>query len=215
MAAWNDARVYDVSTPATPRFVGAVRLTREIGSAEDGRPPVTSRTLGVAARGDVMFVGNWHVIHSYRIRPDRPAPSLVLPEDINLVDFGPVAPGASTTVPLTVRQPGHGAADAVNRRVDDNPRFAVTPAQVRIARESRDALGHLHRIEDGQGNRPPADPVGRSGQADRAGYLVGNQPGLGVGKPLPETTVTLVDGGQWSSSEAKGQVTLLAYFATF
>ena len=55
------------------------------------------------------------------------------------------------------------------------------------------------------------DPDNRN----RTGYLVGNQPGLGVGKPLPETTLALVDGGQWSSSEAKGQVTLLAYFATF
>ena len=31
-----------------------------------------------------------------------------------------------------------------------------------------------------------------------------------------ESMINLVDGGQWSSSkEAKGQVTLLAYFATF
>ena len=31
VAAWNDARVYDVSNPAAPRFVGAARMTRDIG----------------------------------------------------------------------------------------------------------------------------------------------------------------------------------------
>jgi hypothetical protein len=58
VAAWNDARVYDVSRPDAPRLVGAVRLTRDIGFTEKGRAPVTSRTLGVAAAGDVMFAGN-------------------------------------------------------------------------------------------------------------------------------------------------------------
>ena len=67
VAAWNDARVYDVAVPAKPRFIGAVRMTEELGGADDARPPVTSRTLGVAARGDVMFVGNWHQIYSYRV----------------------------------------------------------------------------------------------------------------------------------------------------
>jgi hypothetical protein len=51
VAAWNDARVYDVSTPASPRFLGAVRLTRDLNVPEDDRPEATSRVLGVAARG--------------------------------------------------------------------------------------------------------------------------------------------------------------------
>jgi hypothetical protein len=51
----------------------------------------------------------------------------------------------------------------------------------------------------------------------RKGYLVGNQGGLGVGVPLPETTVALTDGGEWSSTspENTGKVQMLAYFATF
>ena len=56
----------------------------------------------------------------------------------------------------------------------------------------------------------PAQPL-------RKAYLVGNQGGLGVGVPLPETVVALVDGDEWSSTspENTGKVQMLAYFATF
>jgi hypothetical protein len=215
VAAWNDARVYDVSEPTAPRFIGAVRLTRDIGSSGDGRPPVTSRTLGVAARDDVMFVGNWHVIYSYRVHPERVAPNLLLPEEINLVDFGPVAPGESATVPLLVTNQGTAPLTVTDVRVD-SPAFTVEPARLRLpageaatiavtyTASQRGKETAILRLESDD----PDDPA-------RSGYLVGNQPGLGVGKPLPVTTLELVDGGQWSSSEAKGQVLLLAYFATF
>jgi hypothetical protein len=63
VAAWNDARVYDVSVPASPRFVGAVRLTHDDDDVKDpDRPIPTSRILGIAARGDEVFIGNWHVV---------------------------------------------------------------------------------------------------------------------------------------------------------
>jgi hypothetical protein len=216
VAAWNDARVYDVAVPAKPRFIGAVRMTKELGGADDVRPPVTSRTLGVAARGDVMFVGNWHQIYAYRVVPGRVAPSLSLPEEINLIDFGPVPQGTSATVPLTLTNQGT-APLAVTAVSTDKPQFTVTPSQARIppgrtatltlkytASTTEKETSLLHIKSD-----DPAEP-------SRVGYLVGNQPGLGVGRKLPETTINLVDGGQWSSSkEAKGQVTLLAYFATF
>ena len=215
VAAWNDARVYDVSTPAQPRFVGAARMTQKLGTDDDGRPPVTSRTLGIAAQGDVMFVGNWHVIYSYRVHPDRSAPSLVLPEDINLVDFGPVEAGQRASVTLDVTNQGTAPLNVFNIATD-NPQFTVEPRQAQIPAGGKASLAVTYTATATAKTTAflqveSDDPD----NAKRVGYLVGNQPGLGVGKPLPETTVALVDGGQWSSSEAKGQVTLLAYFATF
>lgn len=262
VAAWNDARVYDVTTPASPRFIGAARMTRDIsgqgrgaggarggpgtqaaqgdegdqpargrqgaprvsaalsqpdaeGLLEDGRPPVTSRTLGVAARGDVMFVGNWHVIYSYRVFPERKAPGLLLPEEINLVDFGPVAAGASTTVPVKVTNQGTAPLTVFNAATS-NPHFTVTPAEARIAPGDATTLSITYKASSTE--KASGILLVRSDDPDntiRAGYLVANRSGLGIGKPLPDTTVNLVDGGQWSSSEAKGNVTLLAYFATF
>lgn len=215
VAAWNDARVYDVSRPAAPRFIGAVRLTRDIQFEEEGRAPVTSRTLGVAAVGETMFVGNWHVIYSYQVYPDRVAPNILLPEEINLVDFGPVEPGATRTLPLRVTNQGT-APLSLSDVSFENPAFAVEPHEAPILPGATATLSIGYTASDASvagsllhiRSDDPASP-------ERTGYAVANRDGVGVGKPLPETTVTLVDGGQWSSEEARGQVTLLAYFATF
>lgn len=216
LAAWTDARVYDVSEPGSPRFVGAVRLTRDIGYEEEGRPPVTSRTLGIAAAGDTMLIGNWHVVYSYQVHPDRAAPNIVLPEAINLLDFGAVAGDQAEPrmIPVAVRNQGTAPLALVGVSTD-NPLFTVEPQQLRIppgdmdvvevgytGGEARESAIIGFRSDD------PAEPV-------RKGFLTANQPGLGVGKPMPQVTVNLVDGGQWSSTDEEGEVMLLAYFATF
>jgi hypothetical protein len=215
VAAWNDARVYDVSNPTAPRFVGAARMTRDIGREKDGRPEVTSRTLGVAAHGDVLFAGNWHVIHSFRVHADRRAPSLVLPEDVNLVDFGQVAPGAQARVPLAIRNQGTADLTVFDAAID-HPSFSVEPRELRIlaggtatftlgyAPQSADKTAALLRFSSDDPDNPA-----------RAGYLVGNQPGLGVGKRFPDASAALVDGERWVSTALQGHVALLAYFATF
>jgi len=70
VAAWNDARVYDVSNPASPRFIGAVRLEEPAifgipcGGNRNAVPLVTSRTFGIAAHDDTMFIGNWWLPYS-------------------------------------------------------------------------------------------------------------------------------------------------------
>jgi hypothetical protein len=215
VAAWNDARVYDVSNPAAPRFIASARMTRDIGTADDGRPEVTSRTLGVAANGDVMFAGNWHVIHSYRLFADRKAPSLVLPEEINLIDFGPVERGQRTTVPLVATNQGT-APLTVSAVSTTNPAFTVSPNRAIVQPGESATLSLTYRASNEEKTTAFLEITSDDPENPRRrGYLVANQPGLGVGRPLPETTVTLLDGGQWSSTEAKGHVTLLAYFATF
>ena len=49
---------------------------------------MTARTKGIAADGNDVFIGNWWVLYSYRLYGDRKAPSLRLPEEVNLLDFG-------------------------------------------------------------------------------------------------------------------------------
>ncbi len=223
VAAWNDARVYDVSDPANPTFVGAARMTRQLSGTtaadQDGRPEVTSRVLGIAAYNDIMFAGNWHVPYSYRIHSDRAAPFIFLPEDVNLLDFGPVAAGESETVDVLVRNEGTAALDLIHNWAS-NPAFTVEPRQIQIPAGGSETLSLTYTpTETAEGvaketsylslmSDDPEQPV-------RRGYLVGNRPGLGVGVALPETVVALVDGGEWSSSAYAGQVRMLAYFATF
>lgn len=215
VAAWNDARVYDVSTPARPRFIGAVRLTRDLGVPEDDRPEATSRVLGIAARGTDVFVGNWHQIYSFRMFADRIAPSLRLPEAAGMVDFGKLAAGQTKTIAFPVTNQGTAplkifSAGTVGSAFQVAPREAtIAPgATTRLAVTYRAGStsreeGYLRIVSD-----DPASPL-------RTAFLVGNQPGLGVDMPLPETTGLLLDGTPWSSADAKGQVLLLNYFATF
>lgn len=215
VAAWNDARVYDVSNPSAPRFVGAARMTRDIGRAADRRSEVTSRTLGVAAHGDVMFAGNWHVIHSFRVYPERRAPSLVLPEDVNLVDFGPVAPGAVARVPLAVRNQGTAPLTIVDAAVDQ-PSFTIAPRELRV--QPGETATFTLTFEPTSADKATARLRVSTDDPDnptREGSLVANQPGIGVGKPFPAASVALVDGGRWTSTALEGHVALVAYFATF
>lgn len=224
VAAWNDVRVFDVADPATPAFIGAARLTRRLpgttGEPEDDRPDVTSRTLGIAASStdpDILFAGNWHVPYSFRVHADRQAPFIYLPEEVNLIDFGPVDQGDSASKQMLVRNEGREPLTLYSMWAS-NDSFAVEPPQLRVAPGSSGILtitytaaaaeketAILHMASD-----DPAQPL-------RKAYLVGNQEGLGVGKPLPETIVALTSGDEWSStaSENAGKVQMLAYFATF
>lgn len=216
VAAWNDARVYDVSDPTEPRFVGAVRLTHDDDDIPDAnRPAPTSRILGIAARGEDVFIGNWHVLYSYRLHPDRLAPNIRLPEAASMIDFGPVEMGQSKTLPFEVTNQGTAPLTLLSSWVAGDA-YTVSPAQVGIAPGESATLslrynpattemetGYLQILSD-----DPQSPL-------RSAYLVGNQPGLGVGMPLPETRAVLLDGSTWSSSQTEGNVVLLAYFATF
>ena len=224
VAAWNDARVFDVTNPAAPVFIGAARMTRQLpgttGAEQDGRPEVTSRTLGIAANSnnpDIMFAGNWHQPYSFRIHADRQAPFIYLPEEVNLMDFGPTPSGETRSKQLVVRNEGAAPLTLYSNWTSSSS-FTVSPAQLQIppagsgtltlaytAAGSAKETAILYLFSD-----DPAQPVRRA-------FLVGNQGGLGVGVPLPETVVALTDGGEWSSTAAEnaGKVQMLAYFATF
>lgn len=228
VADWNDIRVIDVADPTQPTQIAATRMTinldyevcegegdDEVCTPDDARPDATARNLAVAAHDDVLFAGNWWVPYSFRVHPERVAPYLVLPEDASLLDFGPTAVGQTNTLELPITN--HGTAPlTLYDNWADSAAFTVEPPQLQVdpgqtgvltlsytattqARES----GVLHLRSD-----DPQQPV-------RQAYLVGNQPGLGVGQPLPEIELTLVDGSPFSTTALEGKVAILAYFATF
>lgn len=224
VAAWNDARVFDVSTPASPKFIGAARMTRQLpgttGPTEDGRPEVTSRVLGIAAsqtNPDLVFVGNWHVPYQYRIHVERQAPFVFLPEEVNLLDFGPTEAGKTSERKMLVRNEGTAPLTLYNMW-SSNPKFTIAPRQVRIPPGGNSTLTFTFASTSSDkenaivyfGSDDPTQPV-------RKAYLTANLGGLGIGVPLPETIVALTDGGEWSSTAAEhqGKVQMLGYFATF
>jgi len=215
VAAWNDVRVYDVTTPATPRFIAAVRIPRPFDYEEVDRELPTMRTFGVAARGQDVFIGAWENPYSYRLEPDRLAPNIRLPETAARTDFGAVAVGAAETIQLPVTNQGTAPLTLVDNWISGSS-FSVAPRQALIqpgetfnlevtyvATTTDQEVGYLHLVSD-----DPAAPL-------RKAYLVGNAPGVTVGTPLPATTATLLDGTIWTSEESSGSVLLLTYFATF
>jgi hypothetical protein len=216
VAAWNDARVYDVADPAQLRFVAAVRVPQADDDVQDAdRPDSTSRIFGIAARGRDVFLGSWWVLHSYRLYPERQAPNIRLPETFTLTDFGRVPAGMTKTVPFEVANQGTAPLTLVNNWVAGSS-FTVEPRQVRLEPGASADLsltfrpggeekqeGYLQILSD-----DPQAPI-------RSAYLVGNQEGLAVGDAMPETKGILLDGSNWSSSQTEGSVLLLAYFATF
>ncbi|WP_437683343.1 redoxin domain-containing protein [Sorangium sp. So ce131] len=215
VAAWNDVRVYDVSTPESPEFIAAVRIPREFEYDDPNRELPTMRTFGVAARGQDVFIGTWENPYSYRLEPDRLAPNIRLPEAAARIDFGPVAAGKTKTLPFEVTNQGTAPLTLVDTWVS-SPAFSVAPRQARIepgktlelsltyrASAAEQEIGYLHIASD-----DPAAPV-------RKAYLVGNAPGVSVGAPLPATTGTMLDGTTWTSEDSEGSVLLLTYFATF
>jgi hypothetical protein len=219
VAAWNDIRAYNVLDPAKPVFIGSTRLTVEAASAipddpDVGRLEVTSRNLAVAHYGDIIFAGNWYYIHSYRLRADRKAPSLFVPEDATLVEFGPVAEGTTSTRPVVISNNGTAPLTLFNNWA--TAPFTVEPKQVRIEPGEDATLTVSYTagtVAKEQGflsiySDDPAQPL-------RTSQLIGNRPGVSIGKPFPLTNVHLTDGEEWSSSQVKGKIMVLAYFATF
>lgn len=217
VAAWNDLRVYDVSNPSAPRFIGAARLSQDDGDFnDDNRPASTMRILGVAMRGRDVFAGSWWVLHSFHINPQNLAPNIRLPESAMQTDFGPVDVGAKKTIPLAVTNQGTAPLTMYNNFVLGDA-YSVSPQQMRLQPGETGALqltftpttgrlqvGYLNIVSD-----DPDQPV-------RKAYLVGNQPGLGIGVPMPETHATLIaDSSDWYSSQTTGKVLLLGYWATF
>lgn len=226
VAGWNDVRAFDVSNPSKPRLIGATRQTVEqayqvctgdppVCTVDDTRPDPTARTLTVAAFEDILFVGNWWVPYSFRVHPERTAPYLTLPEDVALIDFGPVEAGSTATREIVVKNEGNAPLTLYDN-FTNNGLFAVSPAQVRIQPGASATLtvtftsinAAMQRNMVSLRSDDPSQPL-------RAGYLVANQPGLGVGKPLPDVQATLMDGEPFSTAPLKGNVMLLAYFATF
>jgi peroxiredoxin/glutamine cyclotransferase len=212
VAAWNDVRVYDVTRPESPRFIGAARVTRDLN---DEQQEVTSRILGVAARGNDVFVGNWHVLHSFRLYPDRRAPSMRLSEAARLLDFGVVESGNTRTIPLKVMNQGTAPLNLRNISMSGSA-FRVAARETIIPAGSSTELSLTYAPsrpgpEDAYLQIESDDPA----MSSRRVLVVANRPGLGIGSMLPETTGTLLDGTPWSSNQAKGKVLLLTYFATF
>ena len=119
---------------AAPRLLGAVRLETAkdyAGDEDNERPDITARTLGVDLHGDDLFIGNWWTPYTFRIHDDRPAPFLIVPEEVFYMSVGTVDVGASGTYAIDLKNDGTAPLTVYDIWVN-NPAFVVTPPQALI-----------------------------------------------------------------------------------
>ena len=211
VADWNDVRLFDASDRDDLRSLGSEPV--QVSSGHD------SRVLGIAATGDVFYVGNWTELVSHRFVPGAAAPDIATsPRHLAFPDTpaGEQALGRLTvrndgTEPLRVEsvdfEPGRLALD------EPFPDGGLTlapgdeePLVVRWSPHDGDALaGWVALLSDDPDQPRSCVPV--SGNGDRIG--------VGDEAPADLAWVTL-DGAPVRVADGltDGPV-LLAYFATW
>lgn len=236
VAAWDDARVYNAAAdPLNPPIIGAARQEFDkeytLETTDESRPNLTDRVLAMAGTGNYMFDGTWHVPYSFQLYPDRVAPYIVVPEDLDQLTFpGDIPLGGSTSQDITLRN--DGTADLTIYDIwTDSPAFIPSVNEMLIHPGESQTLtltfsptiGYVPDDTSDTATPPDAqettlihfdsdDPQ----QPIREGYLVGNPDAIGVGDAFPEMDVTLNDGTSWTyTDDALGSVTMVLYFATF
>ena len=205
VAAWNDVRVFDVSEPARPRLIAVEHVPT--GS-------LLSRVLGVAARGDNGFFGEWTGMYSYELHPQRTAPHLSVAQ--RTIEFGVVAPGRADAFALAVKNEGTARLVAWSVAVPDSAAFKVDRPSLLLETGQEAAIEITFHPSTASLQRGTLviqsdDP----GAMDVRIPITGNRPGASVGDPAPEVAVELLDGTTWQLSKQTGKVVVLAYFATF
>ncbi|GEM_PF-1073947 len=204
LADWADVRVFEVGDD----LVQVAREPLPIGPANRRE----SRTMGIAAAGDVFFSGNWTELVSYRWFPDRLAPDLEVSHNPVLLPQTPA--GTSSSFPLRLTNSGttdltfRGTTAALDELSVDAP-ATLGPGETAVATVGFESLTDagvsttLSLLTD--------DPD----QPELIVQVEANRPGIGIGEPADASVFDDIDGASIVLADLRGSVVLLAYFATF
>lgn len=207
VANWNDARVYDVTNPRSPRLIAIERIATE---------GPFSRVLGIAARGDTAFIGEWTGMYTYKLHPERRAPDLQPGELV--IELGPVPVGQSRSETLTIENPGNATLQ-ISKLDITGQGMSVQPSSLEVPPGRSSVVQVTYDSPPGPGPVPlEATLTLHSNDPDESVQTIAVRANTGLltmGKPAPEVEVALFGGGDWKLSEQRGKVVLLAYFATF
>jgi hypothetical protein len=204
VADWNDTRVYDVRDASAPVLVATERIAVE----------KFPRVLGIAAVDNYAFLGEWTGLYSYELRDEPRAPDIrVTPTSI---DVGMLATGERAAAALAISNDGRAPLTVSTAELRSSSLelsvqlplviepggVAALEIQLRaLTAEPRETLLRIGSDDPDEGRLP----LEVSSNVER----------LGVGDPAPEVYVAQADGGLWRLSEHRGEVVVLAYFATY
>ncbi len=205
LAEWDEIRGYDVSNPDDPFEVFA-----ETVPTDDDFSRVLALDVSAAERR--VYAGEWTGMHVFEQGPDHTGPDIwATPKT---VQFGNVGKGDQKDQVFVIRNRGD-----LPLTVHD----VVTPNSVasqdtcfQVPARGASALEISYRPG---GARPLSSALKLcSDDLDEPELLVAlsaNTPGLGVGDPVPSFLLRDLDGVEWTDEQLRGNVAVLAYFATF
>lgn len=200
VAAWNDLRVFDLDAlalDATETIVNEAAY---------------SRVLSVAARGGVVYAGEWSGLYTLAFRPGVRAPDLWLSD--RFVRFS-AGPGEVDAFALLLRNEGDArlrVTDLASRHAAftvDATDLAIEPGETAVVeivfapQSAAKVDSALDLVSD--------DPD----EARAIVRLVANRPGVDVGDEAPDFDLFDLDGARHRLSYYRGSPVLIAYFATF
>jgi hypothetical protein len=200
--------------PAAPRvYVATWQMVETIDVADPAHPvragyedtPV--RAMGVAADANQVYVADWATFRVYRFGPTT-APDLALTPSI--VSFPAVPIGQTADTTLTVGNTG-GSSLIVSAIATGNPEFQVTPTSFVVppGDTAEITLSVTPVASEGTGNlRLNANDPDESGLHHLIDYGT-------VGMEAPDFTLLDLGGVPQTLSDLRGEVVLLAFFASW
>lgn len=201
IADWTRLRAYDASNPDELELIGTEALIEQ-----------DSRTLGIAARDGIIFSSNWTQMSAYAFDPSARAPDLLLsPPQLDLPNTDP---GESNSTGLILSNDG-SLPLTIEALV---PPAGVTASELPGSLEPGQTTTITLTYTATNANAWRGDLMLQTNDVDtpiESISMSANQPGLGVGDPVPTYDFTDLNGTTFTVDNAGGEVTLLAYFATF
>lgn len=196
---WNDLRIFDRSNAENPSMVAHEPLPLMAGAQ--------SRSLGIAATGNVIASGNWTELVTYRYHPDRSAPDLTAspltldlsagPQLVNVTNVGTELLKINK---VTTRGKGLTVDFQDHRRLEPGEQGRIT-----VTLDNPDRFGGWFNLVSNDPDQPR-----------RCVVVQANAPGIGVGDAITDDhTWVDLQGNLIRLSDHKGKAVLLAYFATF
>jgi hypothetical protein len=210
VAEWGQLRGYDVSDPANIEPV----LTQVVPTTSS-----FSRVLAVdTVRGDQpdegrVYAGEWEGMHAFRQRDCNYGPEIeITPQTFT---FGNVEIGQHEDAVLIVENLGNQPLVIDDIR-SSHEEMSVDETSLEIGPGHKSAVEV--RFSPTFDTQLSAAITFDSNDIDEESVWAnvhGNVNGLGVGDPVPGYSLFDLEGQQHDSADLTGQVTLLAYFATF
>ena len=205
VAAWSHVELRDAATD-------------ELLGTEDVRLyPRFDQVLGVALRGDLLFVDEWEGLHVVQYRQGRVGPDIFIQEE--LLDFDGSTEGARAVI---VRNRGVLDLEITGVRVDDPDRFSVDRTTLSIAPGGAGVIEVTHTPPPGGGGGSIESRIVLDTNDPDAGQnpyqlflIAGNSTLLEVGDTVGAEFAIFDPTGSGQLENLRGRVVILGYFALF